>query len=185
MYPSVLPQVLPPGVQLRSLLPHKDDRGVFLEAFREEWSTGCDPVQWNVVRSEPDVLRGVHVHSSHTDYLLVISGRMFLGLHDIRPNAPTDGLSAMLVLDASTPTAVTVPPGVCHGFYFPEPSIHMYAVSHYWDETDELGCRFDESELGLNWPNREPKLSRRDGLASSYGEMRDQFLKRYTQNTKR
>ncbi|WP_161490846.1 MULTISPECIES: dTDP-4-dehydrorhamnose 3,5-epimerase family protein [unclassified Ensifer] len=184
MYLSSSPQILPPGVQLHSLLPHKDDRGVFLEAFRREWSAGCDPVQWNVVRSEANVLRGVHVHATHTDYLLVVSGRMLLGLHDSRPNAPEDRLSTMLVLDAANPTAVTVPPGVCHGFYFPEPSIHMYAVSHYWDESDELGCRFDEAELRLAWPNRMPKLSRRDQLASSYDEMRDQLVKRHTQNAK-
>ncbi|MGO4622601.1 dTDP-4-dehydrorhamnose 3,5-epimerase family protein [Ensifer sp. 2TAB8] len=184
MPPSISPLALPPGVLIRPLNPHTDDRGVFLEAFREEWSTGCDPVQWNVVGSEIDVLRGVHVHVTHSDYLLVISGRMILGLHDIRPNRQEDRISSTLNLHATQPIAVTIPPGVCHGFYFPEPAIHMYAVSHYWDPSDELGCRFDQPELRIPWPNVAPKLSERDRLACSYEEMRGQFVKRSVLQTR-
>lgn len=178
------PANLPPGVQLHPLQPHKDDRGVFIEAFRKEWSTGCDPVQWNVVHSESEVLRGVHVHATHSDYLLVISGRMILGLHDLRPEVAEDRISGTVALEATNPTAVTIPPGVCHGFYFPEPSIHMYAVSHYWDVSDELGCRFDDAELHLTWPNAMPRLSNRDQQASTYAAMRDRYLRQYSLEAK-
>ncbi|MCW5745589.1 MAG: dTDP-4-dehydrorhamnose 3,5-epimerase family protein [Alphaproteobacteria bacterium] len=173
---------LPPGVQVSPLKPHADDRGTFTELFREEWPTGCRAVQWNAVQSRAGVLRGVHVHGDHSDYLVVVSGVLILGLHDIRQNSGFAGWSQTFELDATTPTAVTIPPGVCHGFYFPIASTHIYAVSEYWNARDELGCRFDCAELGLQWPTLSPHLSERDRNAGTYRQMceafRDQWAER-------
>lgn len=167
---------LPAKVAVRALVPHGDDRGVFTELFRDEWNTGMSPVQWNAVHSAQGVLRGVHVHVVHADYLTLVAGRMLLALHDMRPESPTAGLGAMLVLDAATPQAVLVPPGVCHGFYFPVPSTLVYSVSAYWNAFDELGCRFDDAAFDFDWPERQPSLSPRDRDAGTYAEMRGRFL---------
>lgn len=167
---------LPFGVTVTELAPHGDDRGTFTELFREEWATGIRPIQWNAVRSEAGVLRGVHVHPRHSDYLTVIAGEMLLALHDLRPESPTAGLSSMLALGAASPRGVMVPPGVCHGFYFPVPSLHVYSVSHYWQKDEELGSRFDAAEYGFEWPEAQPRLSPRDRDAGTYAEMRDQYL---------
>ena len=51
--------MLPDGVEFRGLEPHADSRGVFTELFRETWDLPVTPAQWNVVRSEANVLRGV------------------------------------------------------------------------------------------------------------------------------
>lgn len=171
-------EFLPVGVGIRALKPHRDDRGVFTEIFREEWTVGCEAVQWNVASSAANVLRGVHVHLCHADYLVVLSGALVLGLHDIRPESGSAGLSCMITLDAAVPRAITIPPGVCHGFYFPIASTHIYAVSAYWDPDDELGCRFDAGELGLTWPSQTPHLSERDRCAVSYRQMCETFRDR-------
>ena len=92
---------LPVGAAVRALTMHTDDRGGFTEVFRREWPTGVDPIQWNIVRSEPGVLRGVHVHVRHADYLLIVDGRATVGLRDLRTASPTFGLTTMLDLDAS------------------------------------------------------------------------------------
>jgi dTDP-4-dehydrorhamnose 3,5-epimerase len=59
---------------------------------------------------------------------------------------------------------VLIPPGVAHGFFSPDGSIVMYGVSRYWDPADELGVRFDDPELSLDWPlpPNGPVLSERD-----------------------
>jgi dTDP-4-dehydrorhamnose 3,5-epimerase len=170
---------LPAGVRIQSLTPHADSRGVFMELFRSEWATEIAPIQWNAVRSEANVMRGVHVHTRHADYLTVVAGTMLLGLYDLRRDSPTSGMSAMITLGDDSPDAVTIPPGVCHGFYFPVPAVTIYAVSHYWDETDELGCRFDDPQLGLSWPMATPILSDRDRDAGSVDEMRATFEQRF------
>src|SRR5258708_5575660 len=91
---------LPHGVLLRPLTTHSDGRGNLTELFREEWGLGLRLVQWNLVRSEANVLRGVHIHRNHVDYLTMTMGEMVLGLHDLRPASPTYGLSVMLRLQA-------------------------------------------------------------------------------------
>ena len=153
---------LPAGVRVRRLTPHDDERGSFLEVFRDEWDTDVAPVQWNAVRSEAGVLRGVHVHAVHDDYLLLYAGRAAIGLCDLRPGSPTERMPALVEMSGDEPAAVTIPHGVAHGFYFHEPSIHVYAVSHFWDPADELGCRWDDPDLGIPWPVETARLSDRD-----------------------
>src|SRR6266550_587769 len=59
------------GVTLRSLQTHHDERGSLTELFRASWETGIDAVQWNHSVSKARVLRGVHVHVKHADYLIL------------------------------------------------------------------------------------------------------------------
>jgi len=153
-------------------MPHADSRGVFTELFRDSWELGVEPAQWNVVASNANVLRGVHAHWRHTDYLTVVAGRATVGLHDLREGSPTDGLGVAVELGAERPAALVIPNGVAHGFYFGEPSIHVYAVSHEWDPSDELGCRWDDPALGIDWPCDDPQLSDRDGVLGSLSELR-------------
>lgn len=164
--------MLPKDVFLHALEPHGDDRGVFTELFRCSWGLDVAPVQWNLVRSEANVLRGVHVHHRHADYLIVAAGRATIGLHDLRETPSTAGLAALVELSGERPAALVVPPGVAHGFYFHEPSLHVYAVSHEWDPSDELGCRWDDPELALAWPCDDPLLSPRDRGLSTLSELR-------------
>jgi dTDP-4-dehydrorhamnose 3,5-epimerase len=161
------------GIELHRLKPHADSRGVFVELFRESWELPVAPVQWNAVRSEANVLRGVHAHWRHTDYLTVVLGRAAIGLHDLREGSPTEGLGAVVELASDEPAALTIPTGVAHGFYFHEPSLHVYAVSHEWDPADELGCRWDDPELDIAWPCSDPLLSERDGALGPLAALRD------------
>ena len=73
-------RALPAGCAIHDLTTHSDERGALTEIFRKEWRTRIDPVQWNFVNSAPNVLRGVHVHVLHADYLVCTGGSMLLAL---------------------------------------------------------------------------------------------------------
>jgi dTDP-4-dehydrorhamnose 3,5-epimerase len=167
---------LPHDLRLSPLAPHRDDRGTFLELYREEWGVGVDPVQWNAVDTEAEVLRGVHVHPRHDDYLTVVRGRATIGVRDLREGSPTEGVAACVELSGERPAAISIPHGVAHGFFFHQASTHIYAVSHYWDLADELGCRWDDPALEIPWPQQEAKISPRDASLPSLevllGELR-------------
>ena len=165
---------LPDGVAVRLLEPHADDRGTFTEIFRAAWDSSIDGVQWNVVRSGAGVLRGVHVHPRHDDYLTVIEGSATIGLLDLREGA-RDRVGTTVDLRADTPSAITIPHGVAHGFYFHEPSLHVYAVSSYWSPEDELGCRWDDPGLRIPWPVSEAVISERDASLPALGDLRVQL----------
>jgi dTDP-4-dehydrorhamnose 3,5-epimerase len=77
----------------------------------------------------------------------------------------------MVEIDAVRPTMAVIPPGVGHGFCFPDSGIHVYALDLVWDMSDELGCRWDDPDLGLAWPVGEPLLSERDRTAQPFNAL--------------
>ena len=162
---------LPQGVTLRSLERHSDERGSLTEIFRGSWDTGVDAVQWNYAESEARVLRGVHVHVKHVDYLILLRGCALIGLRDLRIGSPTEGMTALIEMQGAKLQALTIPPGVAHGFYFPEPSVHIYAVSEYWDHQDEFGCHWADPALELDWPDAAPLISARDAALPSLRDL--------------
>jgi dTDP-4-dehydrorhamnose 3,5-epimerase len=150
------------GVRLLPLDAHADPRGAFAEIFRTEWRVGLAPAQWSVMRSGAGVLRGMHVHPRHTDYCVLVAGRCFVALRDLRPGSPSEGEGVAFEASADALLGLTIPPGVLHGFYYPAPSLHLLAASHVHDPDDDLGCRWDDPSLGVTWPCDAPLLSQRD-----------------------
>jgi dTDP-4-dehydrorhamnose 3,5-epimerase len=165
-------QLLPiDGVRLRPLETRPDRRGCLTEAFRQHWDLAPRPVQWNVVQSTAGVLRGVHAFACHGAYLLVLSGRASVGLCDLRAESPSYGTSCLVPLEGDSPAALEIPPGVAHGLYFADASLHLCAVSHYLETADELGCRWDDPALGIPWPAVRPVLSARDEELGTLAEL--------------
>jgi dTDP-4-dehydrorhamnose 3,5-epimerase len=156
------------GVVIVDLTTHEDDRGALTEVFRDVPEIDIAPVQWNFVRSRAGVLRGVHAHVRHTDYLIVLEGSAIVGMKDLRPDSPTRNVTMMLRLDGDTLRALVIPPGVAHGFYFERPTLHLYAVDCYWDPVDELGCAWDDPGLNIPWPCLSPHISVRDSQLPAF-----------------
>jgi dTDP-4-dehydrorhamnose 3,5-epimerase len=159
------------GVALIELTMYPDERGVFTEVFRGSWGVGVTPVQWNVVRSNQGVFRGVHVHPRHDDYLTVVSGHATVGLRDLRRGSSTEGTVTIVELDGNALASIAIPHGVAHGFLFHETSIHVYAVSHYWDPEDELACLWSDPGLGISWPFEPTSISARDASAQGFSQL--------------
>ena len=161
---------LPFGVRLLELGMNRDLRGNLSEFFRAEWSCGVEPVQWNVARSAPGSLRGVHVHPLHDDLVVLAAGRLAMGLYDLRRGSPTFGRSALAELDAERMQALVIPRGVGHGSVHLEPTVVLVGVSAYWGEPiDEIGCRWDDPALGIDWPVEPTLVTERDATAPSLG----------------
>lgn len=163
----------PLGVILRDLVSHRDERGCLTEVFRAKWAGDEAFVQWNFVDSNRNTLRGVHVHPMHSDYLVVLQGRLMLGLHDLRRWSPTFHLSCLIEMRGEQLQGAFIPPGVAHGFYFPEKTRYVYGVTDYWNHSDELGCLWNDPQLSIQWPATAPVLSQRDREASSLPELMD------------
>ncbi|RLA02812.1 MAG: hypothetical protein DRQ47_06280 [Gammaproteobacteria bacterium] len=167
---------IPNGVSMIPLTKNTDDRGSLVELFREEW-LGADvaPIQWNYVSSKPNVLRGIHVHHTHYDYLYMAEGTMQLALVESRRKSTHFGRTALIELSANLPVGIIIPPGVAHGFYFPEEAVLIYGVSHYWNIDDEMGCRWDDPAFSVAWSPKNPLLSERDQSAGSFEQMAQDF----------
>jgi dTDP-4-dehydrorhamnose 3,5-epimerase len=166
---------LPEGVSLFALKMNRDSRGIFTEVYRESWLGSIRPLQWSLVSSDGNVLRGVHVHRKHSDYLIHIRGNALLALRDLRKGSPTEGLVSLLEATESKLEALLIPPGVAHGFYFREPSTQILAVTEYWNPADEVGCHYADPALKIPWPSNAPILSERDRSLPPLSEILDQI----------
>lgn len=153
------------GVGFTELRPIRDERGVLTEMFRSEIH-GSTPVQWNLVSSNANVIRGLHVHLVHEDFLTVVSGSMVLALIDLRASSRTFRRSKVVRLEAAN-SMVRIPVGVGHAFCFDEQATFAYGVTDYWRPADELGCRWDDPDLGFDLGFVDPVLSERDRSAGS------------------
>ena len=150
------------GVTVRAVEAIGDVRGALSEIHRDEWALGPRPVQWDFIRTRPGVLRGVHVHRLRWDYFVLLDGQARIGLTDVR-RAGTFRRSMTIDVDSEHPTVVTVPPGVAHGVFAKSPLLYLYGLSVAWDGTDEdLGCRYDDPALGVEWSSTTPLLLQRD-----------------------
>jgi dTDP-4-dehydrorhamnose 3,5-epimerase len=156
------PAALPRGVTLWPLQPHRDERGSFAELYRQSWATGIEPRQWGLLTTEPNVLRGMHAHPRHDEFIAVTAGRLFVAIKDLRPHSPSYLRPAQLLLTGEAPALLTLPRGVAHGFYSHTRCSVLIAATHDYDPTDDLGCRWSDPDLGIDWPCGDPQLSARD-----------------------
>ncbi len=152
------------GVGLLDLDPHADVRGSLTELYRVSWWPAAPRVsQLNLSRSAAGVLRGMHVHRRQTDRWVVISGSGLVALRDLRSGSPSAGTTQTIEVDAPARLrAITIPPGVAHGFCAVTDLTLLYLVDQEFDGTDELGFAWNDPGLGVVWPVSAPVLSDRD-----------------------
>jgi dTDP-4-dehydrorhamnose 3,5-epimerase len=169
------------GVQLRRLAMNRDARGCFTELYSNAWGLPIEPVQWSLVASSRKVLRGMHLHLRHDEYIVVVQGRACIGLYDLRPDSPTRGASSLIELDGNSLTGVCFPRGVLHGWYFYEDGVHLQAVSERYaayHPEDNLGCLWSDAELNIPWPDRTPIVSERSASFPSLRELAESVWKK-------
>jgi dTDP-4-dehydrorhamnose 3,5-epimerase len=150
------------GVIRRALDANGDDRGDLTESWRTSWRLLPGVQQWNLVRSEPGVLRGVHIHLHHDEVVVLATGRLRLGVHDLRTWSPTHGVTELFDIDGSSPAAIVIPLGVAHGFFTVTPATLFVGTTTEYDPDDDVGIRWDDPALGFDWGIGDPLLSARD-----------------------
>ena len=163
------------GVLRHRLHAHADARGSFTELWADTWQLPIKPRQWSLVHSTPGTLRGMHLHLRHDECVMALSGRMCVGLHDVRQDSPTRGCAELIELGVDAPELLVFPPGIIHGWYFPVGGTHLQAVSEPYAEygdDDNLGCHWADPELGIPWPGRPTTLSARAQAFPTLAQLR-------------
>lgn len=141
-----------------------DERGRFMETFRQEWFPwiGWDKLQTNRSESKAGVLRGLHYHHRQIDYWYVLSGVIRVGMVDLRPSSATYMHTHTVEIGDSNNAGVFIPVGVAHGFYALTDCVLTYMVNSYYDNTDENGVAWNDPTLPIAWGTDAPLLSPRD-----------------------
>jgi dTDP-4-dehydrorhamnose 3,5-epimerase len=147
---------------------HGDARGFFQETYRKavfaELGVHDEFVQDNHSRSRLGVLRGMHFQPGQAKLVRCARGSVLDVAVDIRPGSASFGEWEAFPLDDETHRQLYVPDGFAHGFCVTsELADVVYKVSTYYDPHAESGFRFDDSEVGIEWPTGiELQVSDRD-----------------------
>jgi dTDP-4-dehydrorhamnose 3,5-epimerase len=145
-----------------------DARGYFSESYSlpRYDQAGIPPfVQDNVSRSAARILRGLHLQHPHGQGKLVyvLQGEVFDVAVDVRVGSPTFGKSVSAVLSEENHHQLYVPPGFAHGFCVTSgPALFAYKCSEIYRREDEIGVAWDDPDLDIPWPVRDPLLSDKD-----------------------
>lgn len=163
-----------PGLLLVELRPFADERGRFTETFRKEWfpQRAWQNIQSNRSDSRAGVLRGLHYHFNQVDYWYVLSGRIRVGLADLRRSSPGFRSTETIDLDAAADRGLFIPCGVAHGFLALTEVTLVYIVDNYYDGADEFGLAWNDRELNITWnASRPPVLSGRDAANPAFDDI--------------
>lgn len=156
---------------------YRDHRGYFTEVFRSDvWREAglpADFVQVNQSGSRRGVIRGLHFQWSPPmgKLMRVVRGRAFLVAADVRRGSPTVGEWVGIELEAEDRTHVWAPAGFARGFCaLSELTEIEYLCTATYDAEGEGGVRWDDPDIGVEWPVRDPVLSERDRTAPGLEE---------------
>ena len=156
---------------------HPDERGFFLETFREEDLARAGVrvrfVQDNHSRSLRNVVRALHFQVPPGQVKLVrcARGTVFDVAVDIRESSPTFGKCFTVELSDENHRQLFVPAGFAHGFcVISDVADVVYKCGGYHDSAAERGIAWDSPELAVDWPTDSPLLSARDRRHPTFSE---------------
>ncbi|WP_111640782.1 dTDP-4-dehydrorhamnose 3,5-epimerase [Marinimicrobium alkaliphilum] len=149
-----------------------DERGFFMETFRDQWFreyvADVAFVQDNHSLSARGTLRGLHIQTQQTQGKLVrvTAGEVFDVAVDVRPGSPTFGQWVGDYLSADNKHQLWVPAGFAHGFLvLSETAEFVYKCTDYYHPESEVTIAWNDPMLGIAWPSEgiaEVKLSEKD-----------------------
>jgi dTDP-4-dehydrorhamnose 3,5-epimerase len=169
------------GVIFFEPVRRQDSRGYFVETFKEEPYRRAgveDPfVQDNLSHSRRNVLRGLHFQRRQGKLVTVVRGEIFDVAVDIRPESETFGRWLGTTLSERDGRQLYLPPGFAHGFQVLSDDADVwYKATDVYRPEEEGGIRWDDPDLGIEWPLGDPIVSDRDRKHPTLKDVDRKFL---------
>jgi len=160
-----------------------DDRGFFLESYKKSdfVNNGIDVDfnQDNHSRSSKGVVRGLHFQKEpHAQGKLVrvVRGTLWDVAVDLRQKSPTFKKWFGVELSAENKKMFYIPPGFGHGFVALEDDTElMYKCTNEYNFESDGGVRWNDPDIGINWPVDEPLVSEKDANLPFLNEIGELF----------
>lgn len=163
-----------------------DERGFFARTIcRDTFSASglvSDFVQSNLSHNHhAGTLRGMHLQRPpHGEIKLVrcVNGAIFDAIVDLRVGSPTYKKWVGFELSAENARSLYVPTGFAHGYVtLTDNADVLYNVSHPYHPSAELGLRYDEPEVGIDWPVAITSVSAKDDAWPSLADSEQHFAR--------
>jgi dTDP-4-dehydrorhamnose 3,5-epimerase len=158
----------------------EDERGIFMETFREGQfaSAGIKAlfVQENQSGSRQGVLRGLHYQIRQAQGKLVraVTGEIFDVVVDLRRSSATFGHWVGQRLSDKNKLQLWIPAGFAHGFYvLSDWAEVVYKTTDYYAPEWERCLLWNDPALGIKWPllkGQAPIVSEKDSRGKLLSE---------------
>ena len=160
-----------PEVLLFEPIVYEDNRGYFMETFREsnfiDNGVNLRFVQDNQSMSKCGTLRGLHYQLRHPQGKLarVLSGEIFDVAVDLRKSSSFFGGWVGVKLSSENRKQLWIPPGFAHGFLvLSETAEISYKCTNYFNPDDDHSLLWSDPDIAIKWPqiNEDILLSEKD-----------------------
>ena len=155
-------------------ITHYDNRGFFRELIHQKLIP--KKLIFTIIsKSKKNILRGLHFQKKNPQgkLVLVLKGEIVDVALDLRKNSKTYLKYFKCVLSDKNNKAVYIPQGFAHGFYTRgKENLVLYACTNYRDKNSEIGVRWNDKDLKINWNIKSPILSKKDSKNLNFKEVR-------------
>jgi dTDP-4-dehydrorhamnose 3,5-epimerase len=163
---------------------HADNRGFFLESYTQSKfaAHGIDTVfvqDNHSLSAEKGVLRGLHFQTppcAQSKLIRATKGAIYDVVVDLRKSSPAYGSWLGFELTAENFQMLFVPAGFAHGFCtLVENTEVQYKVDSLYAPANDSGIRWNDPDLKIDWPVRNPILSKKDAALRLFKEIDNPF----------
>ena len=155
----------------------KDERGFFMETFREDifkdLGLPYNFVQHNHSGPVKNVVRGLHFQwePGMGKLMRVTVGAAFLVAVDLRKGSPTFGKWYGREVNTDNRLMIFAPPSFARGFaVLSDYAEIQYVCTGVYNNKGESGLRWNDPAIGVEWPVKGPILSKKDEIAQTLEE---------------
>ena len=147
-----------------------DKRGYLKELLKEQKLKKKFP--FTVMSfSKKNVIRGLHLQKKNTQgkFISVLKGKIFDVVVDLRRKSKTYKKYFSIILSEKNSKSLYVPEGFAHGFCcLDKENYVIYSCTKYRNKKSEVGLKYNDKDLNINWPIKKPILSKKDKKNSKF-----------------
>ncbi len=158
-----------PGMILIEAQKFGDNRGSLSESYKapEFLENGIPAFNQDIISiSKKNVIRGLHYQLEPMEQgklVRVLKGRIFDVGVDIRRGSPHFGKWHGEELSEENSRILWIPKGFAHGFSaLEDDSVVFYKTTKIYSKEHERGIAWNDSDINIAWPVKEPVISERD-----------------------
>ena len=153
---------------------YKDSRGFFKEVekhkiLKKRFIFDCFSF------SKKNTLRGLHLQKkkSQAKIITVVHGTILDVVVDLRKNSKTYGKYFSIKISHNSNFSIYIPPGFAHGFLCLSRSCAVYyKCTNYRNKNSEQTIKWNDKDLKIKWPIKNPILSRKDKMGIEFIEFK-------------
>ena len=152
------------GLKIYKKNSFKDKRGYTRELFLNKLLNKKFPFDL-ISLSKKNVIRGLHlqIKKPQGKFITVLKGKIFDVVVDCRKNSKTFGQYFSIVLSEKQNSSLFIPEGFAHGYCsLTKDSLLHYKMTEYRDKKLERGILWNDKDLNIKWPLKNPIISVKD-----------------------